>query len=45
MTNDDAENRQQVTQSSRVRDNTCETKTKKTLREYQCGTGQRPFKG
>ena len=42
---DDAENRQLVTQSLRAQDNTCTTQNKKTLREYRCGTGQKPSDG
>ena len=42
---DDSENRQLVAQFSRAQGNTCTTQNKKTLGEYRCGTGQRPFEG
>ena len=42
MNIDDARNRQKVTRYSRARSDTYKTTIEKTLREYWCGTGQRP---
>ena len=42
MNIDDARNRQKVTRYSRARSDTYKTTIEKTLREYWCGTSQRP---
>ena len=45
MAGDDSKNCQWAAQSSHFLDKTYETKTKKTLGEYQCGTDQKFFEG